>query len=160
MPAWSDAKEWDALLRGSTCPICVQGKPRGIVAELEGSYLTADERTRVSGYCCLVAKRHAVEIHDLSDDEGAALMRDLRLVSKIVQGITGAVKMNHEIHGNTLPHLHVHVIPRYVGDELEVSGRTLGALEGRPYDKGGFADFVAKLGMAIRMGGASTTAVP
>ena len=37
---------------------------------------------------------------------------------------TEAVKLNHEIHGNTVPHLHVHIFPRYVGD----------AFEGRPID--------------------------
>jgi diadenosine tetraphosphate (Ap4A) HIT family hydrolase len=29
------------------------------------------------------------------------------------------VKLNLEIHGNTLPHLHVHVFPRYIGDRFE-----------------------------------------
>lgn len=34
------------------------------------------------------------------------------------------IKINYEIHGNTLPHLHVHVFPRYAGDPFE----------GRPID--------------------------
>ena len=46
-------------------------------------------------------------------------MRDLQRVSKIVQEITGAVKLNYEIHGNTIPHLHVHLFPRYKGDPFE-----------------------------------------
>ena len=44
---------------------------------------------------------------------------DLQRVSKIVQEITGAVKLNYEIHGNTIPHLHVHLFPRYKGDAFE-----------------------------------------
>lgn len=31
------------------------------------------------------------------------------------------VKMNYEIHGNTIPHLHVHIIPRFRGDPFEHS---------------------------------------
>ena len=29
------------------------------------------------------------------------------------------VKMNYEIHGNTIPHLHVHLFPRFRGDPHE-----------------------------------------
>ena len=46
-------------------------------------------------------------------------MRDLRRVSRAVAAATGAVKLNYEIHGNTVPHLHVHLFPRYVGDAFE-----------------------------------------
>jgi diadenosine tetraphosphate (Ap4A) HIT family hydrolase len=27
--------------------------------------------------------------------------------------------MNYEIHGNTIPHLHMHLYPRYSGDPFE-----------------------------------------
>lgn len=145
MPAWQDRERWAQLVRGEACPICLSGGPSGIVAELEGGYLKVDEHARVRGYCCLVAKRHAVELHDLSEAKGAALMRDLQRVSRVVQGITGAIKINHEIHGNTIPHLHVHVIPRYPNDELEELGTSLGSLAGSPYRDGEFAEFVACL---------------
>lgn len=71
------------------------------------------------GYCCLVLKRHAVELYDLGTDEACALMSDLQRVAEAVQKITGAVKLNYEIHGNTIPHLHVHLFPRYTGDPFE-----------------------------------------
>ena len=31
-------------------------------------------------------------------------------------------KMNYEIHGNTIPHLHVHLLPRGPGDGFGVAG--------------------------------------
>jgi diadenosine tetraphosphate (Ap4A) HIT family hydrolase len=46
-------------------------------------------------------------------------MRDARKVSRAVAAATGAVKMNYEIHGNSLPHLHMHFFPRYRGDRFE-----------------------------------------
>lgn len=64
-------------------------------------------------------KRHAVELHDLGDAEAASLMSDMRRVSRALQTVTGAVKINVDIHGNTLPHLHVHFFPRYIGDPYE-----------------------------------------
>ena len=65
------------------------------------------------GYACLVFKRHVVELHDLSEDEGVAFMRDVRRLSAAVQEVTGAVKLDYEVHGNTIPHLHMHFYPRY-----------------------------------------------
>lgn len=66
------------------------------------------------GYCCLVFRRHAVELHDLTADEGAAFMRDIQRVSRALKPLTGAVKLNYEVHGNSLPHLHMHFFPRHV----------------------------------------------
>ena len=52
MPAWSDREWWDRLVSGEGCPICLEGKPRGIVAELEGCYLTADEGAVALAHAC------------------------------------------------------------------------------------------------------------
>jgi diadenosine tetraphosphate (Ap4A) HIT family hydrolase len=46
-------------------------------------------------------------------------MRDAQLISMALATITGAVKLNYEIHGNSLPHLHMHFLPRYPGDQFE-----------------------------------------
>lgn len=119
MSAWNDVRHWRALTLGENCPICVQGWPRDIVAELETSWVTAHESAPMRGYACLVLRRHAVEFHDLSAEEAAAYMRDVRKLSAAVAAITGAVKMNYEVHGNTLPHLHMHFFPRYRGDPFE-----------------------------------------
>jgi diadenosine tetraphosphate (Ap4A) HIT family hydrolase len=46
-------------------------------------------------------------------------MRDVQKLSAAVTAITGAVKMNYQVHGNTLPHLHMHFVSRYRGDRFE-----------------------------------------
>lgn len=93
------------------------------------------------GYCCLVLKRHAVELYDLSTDEGAALMEDLQRVAEALQTITGAVKLNFEIHGNTIPHLHVHLLPRYKGDPFENRPIDPRLIRESPYKEGEFERF-------------------
>lgn len=118
MSKWN-SPEWTALYSGEACPICREGCPLGIVAELNATYLTSSPEGPLWGYCCLVLKRHAVELHGLSADEASALMKDIQRVAKVLQAITGAVKLNYEIHGNTIPHLHVHLLPRYKGDPFE-----------------------------------------
>ena len=77
------------------------------------------ELAPVRGYVCLVSRTHAVELHDLPSGLAAGFMRDAQRVSKSLGAATGAVKLNYEIHGNSLPHLHMHFFPRYRGDLFE-----------------------------------------
>ena len=119
MSSWNDADRWSALCSGVACPICRGGKPRDIVAELESAWITMTETAPVRGYVCLVSKIHAVELHDLTDDAATAFMRDARCVSAALAASTGPVKLNYEIHGNSVPHLHMHFFPRYRGDQFE-----------------------------------------
>ena len=119
MSAWNDGGRWSALLSGAACPICQRGTPLDVIAELEASWATMQEPAPVRGYVCLVSRIHVVEIHELPADAAAAFMRDLQRVSKAVATVTGAVKINYEIHGNSLPHLHMHFFPRYRGDTFE-----------------------------------------
>jgi hypothetical protein len=49
-------------------PICRDGGPREVLAEMEASWLTAGSDGPMPGYCCLFFRRHAVELHDLTAD--------------------------------------------------------------------------------------------
>jgi diadenosine tetraphosphate (Ap4A) HIT family hydrolase len=124
MSAWNDPDRWAALCSGTECPICRRGEPLDLVAGLEASWVTMQEAAPVRGYVCLVSRIHSVDLHDLPTMAAAAFMRDAQLTSKVVATLTGAVKMNYEIHGNSLPHLHMHFFARYRGDRFE----------GRPID--------------------------
>lgn len=97
------------------------------------------------GYACLVFRRHAVELHDLSEMEGAAFMRDIRRLSAAVQEVTGAVKLNYEVHGNSVPHLHMHFFPRYAGDPFEGGPIDTKAIGLQPYAPGEITIIRARL---------------
>jgi diadenosine tetraphosphate (Ap4A) HIT family hydrolase len=119
MSLWNDPDRWLALCSGQACPICRRREPLDLIANLEASWLTMGEAAPVRGYVCLVSQIHAVDLHDLEERTACAFMQDARRVSKAVASVTGAVKMNYEIHGNSLPHLHMHFFPRYRGDQFE-----------------------------------------
>jgi diadenosine tetraphosphate (Ap4A) HIT family hydrolase len=89
------------------------------VAKLEVCWVTMQEAAPVPGYACLVSQSHVVELHELPEDAAGAFMRDAQKVSRALAAATGAVKLNYEIHGNSLPHLHMHFFPRYRGDRFE-----------------------------------------
>ena len=119
MGAWSDPERWASLVSGEACPICVRGKPLDIIAEMESSWITMVETAPLRGYLCLVCKIHAVELHDLPEATSLSFIRDARCVSSALARATGAVKLNYEIHGNSLPHLHLHFFPRYPDDPFQ-----------------------------------------
>jgi diadenosine tetraphosphate (Ap4A) HIT family hydrolase len=119
MTLWNDPDRWAALCSGSACPICIREKPLDVVATLEATWVTMQEAAPVSGYACLVSQLHAVELHDLPEAIASAFMRDAQRVSRAVKTATRAVKLNYEIHGNSLPHLHMHFFPRSRGDRFE-----------------------------------------
>jgi diadenosine tetraphosphate (Ap4A) HIT family hydrolase len=119
MSLWNDHDRWSELCSGAACPICRRREPLDVVAKLEASWVTMQEAAPVPGYVCLVSQTHAVELHDLPEARASAFMRDARKVSMAVASVTGAVKMNYEIHGNSIPHLHMHFFPRYRGDQFE-----------------------------------------
>ena len=56
------------------------------------------------------------EPFEMGPAEQSSFWRDTMLVAEAVARHSSAIKMNYEIHGNTLPHLHVHLFPRHVDD--------------------------------------------
>ena len=120
MSKWTDPEEWARLVSREGCPICRSGHPTSVIAELETSWVVMGEDTPpLPGTCALFFRRHAIELHDLTPNEAAAYMRDIQRLSRVLKEITGAIKLNYEVHGNTIPHLHMHFFPRYVGDPFE-----------------------------------------
>lgn len=103
----------------------------------------------MKGYCFLLYKRHAVELYELSPEEANAFMRDAQRTAKAVHEITGAVKLNYEIHGNTIPHLHLHLFPRYIGDPFENQPINPRIVKNPVYVPGEFAEFAERLRAAV-----------
>lgn len=150
MSKWTNPELWESLLNGEGCPICRDGGPTNIIAELDVCYVVAGDEAALKGSCALFFKRHAVELYELSAEEAASFISEVQKVSKAVQEITGAVKINYEIHGNTIPHLHMHLFPRYKGDPFENQPINPRLASASVYAPGEFADFVATLKSKLR----------
>jgi diadenosine tetraphosphate (Ap4A) HIT family hydrolase len=100
------------------CPFCAP-EPRGVLASSETSWVTSAEDVACRGYVCVIARRHVVEPFELQPDEAARFFDEVWRVAAAVNDLFRPAKLNYEIHGNTIPHLHVHVFPRYAGDAFE-----------------------------------------
>lgn len=145
MSSWRDPERWRKWLRGEDCPICRSVASDAAVAELEVSRLMMSADAPMRGYAWLPVRRHVIELHDLTEPEGAAFMRDVRRVSRAIAAATGAVKLNYEIHGNTVPHLHLHLFPRYVGDPFEGGPINPRAIQLPAYGEGEFETVRARV---------------
>ena len=120
-----------------------------VVAKLDSSWVTMSASAPLRGYACLVFRRHAVELHDLSENEGVAFMRDIRRLSRAIKSVTGAAKLNYEVHGNTIEHLHMHFYPRYQNDVFQGGPINPKAVTGPVYAVGEIEDFRARLREAL-----------
>ncbi|MDR2514552.1 MAG: HIT family protein [Christensenellaceae bacterium] len=88
------------------------------IAELPYSFATGEYpgQGRLFGKMHILAKRHAVHFEDLPPEEMAGFMREVQIVGAALRKVTGAVKINYEMHANSGPHLHIHLFPRYLDD--------------------------------------------
>jgi diadenosine tetraphosphate (Ap4A) HIT family hydrolase len=68
------------------------------------------------GYCLLVARRHASELSQLSLEERRAFFDELCLLARAIEETFQPLKVNYELLGNQVQHLHWHVFPRYADD--------------------------------------------
>jgi diadenosine tetraphosphate (Ap4A) HIT family hydrolase len=103
----------------STCPICRDNGPSDVIAELPATWVSAPRIAPLPGYACVIFKRHVVEPFELPQEEMLAFFADAMTAARVLVSVFAPAKMNYEIHGNTIPHLHVHLYPRYAGDPFE-----------------------------------------
>ena len=151
MSKWQNPAEWERLRSGAECPICRAGAPQDIVVELASSWVTAQRDSPMRGYACLVSKRHVAELHEFTASEAAAFVADAQHVSAALAAITQAVKLNYEIHGNTIPHLHMHFFPRYRGDQFEGGPINPRVIVQPVYGAGEYEQFREKLATALEV---------
>jgi diadenosine tetraphosphate (Ap4A) HIT family hydrolase len=61
-------------------------------------------------------ERHVAEPTELSWDEASGYWREVLAVARALEQQFRPMKMNIEMLGNTTPHLHTHLRPRYLDD--------------------------------------------
>lgn len=68
------------------------------------------------GFCRVIWNAHVAEVTDLDWSERGVLMNAVWLVEQAVREVMAPDKVNLASLGNVVPHLHWHVIPRYLDD--------------------------------------------
>ena len=116
-----DKPQWELLVSGAGCqmdaPRPASNDFSDLVAALSVSSLYLAKNQTYRGQCSLIFDlRHAARPDQLTADEWAAFCADLYVAQRAVVSVTRPDHVNIESLGNVVPHLHWHIIPRYVGD--------------------------------------------
>jgi diadenosine tetraphosphate (Ap4A) HIT family hydrolase len=106
------------------CGICAMidrikaGAFPDFIAELKSCYVILGDQQFYRGYCVLFAKLHATELYLMPADAARLLFDEMRLVAEAIAVVVKPWKMNYECLGNSEPHVHWHLLPRYESDEM------------------------------------------
>ena len=118
---WPD--DFEARKRGKDCPFCASGRveedrfgARIFQGRVSDAYL---HRAEVQpGYTVVVWRGdHVADPTELSDEDASAYWLETIHVARAIERYYKPLKLNFDTLGNTVPHLHTHVVPRYPIDE-------------------------------------------
>ena len=85
------------------------------------------------GYLMVEPKRHAPGLPDLTDSEAQALGLWVARMSRALKATEGAQHVYAFVLGDAVPHLHIHVVPRYPGAPREYWGVHVDEWPGAPH---------------------------
>ena len=107
-------------MTAETCRACGSDWPPAdaFIADCGPARAYLHEDQFFPGWTLLILKRHATELYELDRAERAALMEAVTDVARALAGVFDAVKMNYELLGNLLPHIHWHLVPRGPDDPI------------------------------------------
>ena len=112
---------------------CIFCNPTDIVINGEYTYSRFDGYPVSEGHCLIIPKRHVNSIDELSDVELKDLYtvlhqtKFLLIETYLPDGFNIGINEG-EAAGQTVPHLHIHLIPRYEGDVVCPRGGVRGVI--------------------------------
>ncbi|MCR5477753.1 MAG: HIT family protein [Lachnospiraceae bacterium] len=99
------------------CSYCAEGKllaAFGVkICELPMSKVILFKEQSHKGRVIVACKRHVDDLTDLTAQERAQFTEDLNRVAEVVHEIFQPDKVNFGAYGDTMHHMHVHVVPKY-----------------------------------------------
>jgi diadenosine tetraphosphate (Ap4A) HIT family hydrolase len=114
----------------TTCLFCRPDDPNMnlLLAEADTCYARWDNYPASPGHVEVVTRRHVGSLFDLTRAEAADMWQLLRMARAVVEFCHGApdgwtIGVNDgAAAGQTVPHLHIHLIPRHLGDVPDPRG--------------------------------------
>ena len=103
------------------CPLCQrianldQIPGADLVWKFPHSTATLGSWQFYTGYCVLVSRQHATELSQLGATR-AAFLEEMAILAEAIESCFRPHKLNYELLGNLVPHLHWHLFPRSADD--------------------------------------------
>lgn len=121
MPSVGFFRYHDFMTTDPNCPMCKtvavldRAGSADVVWQFPHSVAVVGPWQFYSGYCVLLAREHATELSQLGKTR-TAFLDEMSLLARAVEECFQPHKLNYELLGNLVPHLHWHVFPRYADD--------------------------------------------
>ena len=103
------------------CAIIAGEVPADVVADEPHALVFLDRSPLFLGHVLVVPRQHVVTLKDLPVDDVPAFFRTVQRLEVAVESAMdsdGSLIINNNVISQSVPHLHVHVIPRNKGDGL------------------------------------------
>ena len=100
----------------ASCGVCqsLAGEaPAAALYEDELWHVRHAEPAGVPGWMLLITKRHVAGPAHFNDREAAALGPALRHFERVLERVSGALRIYTAAMGESHPHFHAHMVPRY-----------------------------------------------
>jgi diadenosine tetraphosphate (Ap4A) HIT family hydrolase len=88
------------------------------ITELEHSFVVLNRDQFFPGYTLLFTKQHVTELFHLDRNVRSGLMEEVSAVAGALFSVFKPEKINYELLGNMVPHIHWHLVPRYSDEPL------------------------------------------
>lgn len=116
--------------QNAPCPFCSFDD---IVLGNELAYVRFDKNPVNPGHCLIIPFRHMANFFATTDDERQAMLALADAAKQMLdrdfapQGYNLGINVG-EVAGQTVPHVHLHLIPRYAGDAENPRGGVRGVI--------------------------------
>lgn len=97
------------------CELCSEAGGEIIVQSQAWRVVLIDD-ANYPGFCRVIWQAHVKEMTDLAPADRSRLMQIVCKVEQVIRDLMQPHKINLASLGNMVPHLHWHVIPRYLDD--------------------------------------------
>ena len=99
----------------TACPMCRRWNDDADlqIVELEHSFVVLNRDQHFPGYTLLFTKDHVTELFHLDRTVRGGLMEEVSCVAGALSSVFQPDKINYELLGNMVPHIHWHLVPRY-----------------------------------------------
>ncbi len=89
---------------------------------------------RLFGKMYVMPRKHFFHFEDMPPEDMMDFMTEVQRVGSALRKVTGAVKINYEMHSNSGAHLHIHLFPRYLDDDFPSAPIDYRESEPAPYE--------------------------
>lgn len=93
-----------------------RGENPAVMCKLTSGWAVIGDVQFLPGYALLLPDPVVPSLNDLKIDARTAFLADMVMIGDALLEVTGAVRINYEILGNTEPELHAHIFPRYASE--------------------------------------------